>query len=271
MKNQKASEIKYLVFDVESVPDPRLILKTRYPHEELSDEEAVRKYQGEMLETTDGRSSFIPVTYQYPISICVAKVLSDFTLEDIVCLDEPHFRTSEMVKLFWRGVEDIYKNASLVTFNGRGFDLPLLELMAFRYGFQAKRHFTDKFAGRFRFGPKHIDLQDWLSNYNAIRMNGGLDLLAKIIGKPGKMGTSGDKVYEMFLNGEIRKINDYCVHDVLDTYFVFLRTRVMTGQISIEREQDIVRFTKEFLMDSREKIPALEEYIENWGDWEPWP
>lgn len=102
-------------------------------------------------------------------------------------------------------------------------------------------------------------------------MNGGLNLLAKVIGKPGKMGTTGDKVYEMFLEGKIREINDYCVHDVLDTYFVFLRTRVISGDLPLDREQEIVRLTKKFIEENQERIPAFAEYLKNWGDWDPWP
>jgi len=264
-------DVKYLVFDVESVPDSKLIKLVKYPDEDLDDVAAVRKFQAEILETTNGSSDFIPVTFQYPISICIAKVRADFTLEGIVCLDEPEFRTEDMVRKFWSGIEKQYNDASIVTFNGRGFDIPILELMAYRYGFSAKRHFKDKFAGRFRFGTKHIDLQDWLSNYNAIRMTGGLNLLAKILGKPGKMSTKGSEVYDMFLEGKIQEINDYCIHDVLDTYFVFLRTRVMLQEISIEREQEIVKLAKNFVEENIEKIPALQEYYDNWGDWTPWP
>jgi len=234
--SSKYEEVKYLVFDVESVPDARLIKKVKYPEEDLDEVSAVRKYQSEILESSNGTTDFIPVTFQYPISICIAKLREDFTLIDIVSLDKPHFRPSEMVRLFWHGVENLYDHASLVTFNGRGFDIPLLELMAFRYGFTVKRHFRDKWAGRNRFSTKHIDLQDWLSNYNAIRMNGGLNLLAKVLGKPGKMSTKGDEVYDIFLEGRISDINDYCIHDVLDTYFVFLRTRVLMCEITLETE-----------------------------------
>lgn len=269
--SSKYEEVKYLVFDVESVPDARLIKKVKYPEEDLDEVSAVRKYQSEILESSNGTTDFIPVTFQYPISICIAKLREDFTLIDIVSLDKPHFRPSEMVRLFWHGVENLYDHASLVTFNGRGFDIPLLELMAFRYGFTVKRHFRDKWAGRNRFSTKHIDLQDWLSNYNAIRMNGGLNLLAKVLGKPGKMSTKGDEVYDIFLEGRISDINDYCIHDVLDTYFVFLRTRVLMGEITLEREQEIVQLAKLFIYNNMDRVPAFKEYYENWGDWDPWP
>jgi len=102
-------------------------------------------------------------------------------------------------------------------------------------------------------------------------MIGGLNLLAKVLGKPGKMSAKGDMVYDMFLNGELQKINDYCIHDVLDTYFVFLKTRVLQGDINTAKEQDIVQRAKFFVYNNRERIPACKEYFDNWGDWEPWP
>ncbi|HDP79270.1 MAG TPA: 3'-5' exonuclease [Spirochaetes bacterium] len=263
--------IKYLVFDVESVPDTRLIKMVKYPGMDITEQEAVKRFQEEILTNSGGASYFIPVTFQYPIAVCVAKVRADFSLDDVVLLDEPEFRTREMVRLFWHGIENLYGDASLVTFNGRGFDIPLLELMAFRYGFTIKRHMRDKFGSRYRFGTKHIDLHDWLSNFNAIKMQGGLNLLAKVLGKPGKMETTGDEVYDMFLEGKIREINDYCSYDVLDTYFVFLRSRVMLGELAIQKEQELVQAARRFINENQGRFPAFKTYNDNWGDWDPWP
>ena len=264
-------DTKYLVFDVESVPDARLINMVRYSDKNYSDEEAVKVYKDYLLEQSGGVSDFIPATFQYPVSICIAKLKEDFTLHDIVSLDEPKFRAKAMTQAFWYGIEELYDHASFITFNGRGFDIPLLELMAYRYGISAKRHFKDKFAGRYRFGTKHIDLQDVLSNYGAIRMNGGLNLLAKIIGKPGKMDVSGDAVYDMYKQGKMQEINNYCIHDVLDTYFVFLRTRLVTKMITQAEEADIIKAARNFLEENVERFPAVTEYLNNWKDTPPWP
>ncbi|MFH0976890.1 MAG: 3'-5' exonuclease [Spirochaetota bacterium] len=264
-------EIKYLVFDIESVPDGKLIKKVKYAGMEITEKEAIAKYQEEILTNSDGQTFFIPVTFQYPVSVCVAFIKEDFSLSDIKLLDEPEYRTAVIVKSFWDMAEFSHKEASLVTFNGRGFDIPLMELMAFRYGYTIKRHMKDKFGSRYRFGTKHIDLHDWLSNFNAIRMNGGLNLLAKTLGKPGKMEAKGDEVYDMFTAGKLKEINDYCTHDVLDTYFVFLRTRVLLGELSIDREQKLVKSTLEFLKANAEKRPAFGIYLKCCGECNPWP
>src|SRR5207244_7100096 len=138
-------------------------------------------------------SDFLPVTFQIPVAVCVLRVAADYTLQALTCLDAPEYRSEEIVRKFWLGTSR-YK-AKLITFNGRGFDLPLLELAAFRYGCSAKTYFAN---GRKRFdGQRHIDLMDWLTNYGASRLAGGLNLLSKLLGKPGKMEIAGHQVYDL--------------------------------------------------------------------------
>ncbi|MFW6366585.1 MAG: 3'-5' exonuclease [Spirochaetota bacterium] len=255
-------DIKYLVFDVESVPDGKLIKLIKYPDDEITEDEAVVRFQNEILEITDGKSNFIPPTFQYPICVVIAKVDEKFELKEIVSLDEGNFSPEEMTRKFWYGIEVLYKKASLVTFNGRGFDVPLLELMGYRYGFNMSRHFTDKYGTRYRFGTRHIDLQEYLSNYNATKMAGGLNLLAKVLGLPGKMETSGEQVYEMHRDGKMKEINDYCIHDVLDTYFVFLRTRVNLGKLSQEDELKLYNAARQYMLKDSSHSDAYSIYME---------
>lgn len=228
----------YLVFDIETIPDGRLIQKTKYPDENLSEEEAVQRARVEARALSSTGSDFLSLSLQFPVAVCVAKVARDFQLLSLSCLDEPRFRTAELVRGFWRGV-DHYK-AKLVSFNGRGFDVPVLELGAFRYGVAVPHHFAKKNGTRFRYGEDHIDLMDFFTNHGAFRLAGGLNLLAKLLGKPGKMDIQGADVYDLYRAGELKAINDYCTYDVLDTYFVFLRSRVLLGQLTPEREQALV-------------------------------
>jgi predicted PolB exonuclease-like 3'-5' exonuclease len=256
----------FLVLDTESVPDGKLLGLVKYPGEGLSPEEAVRRAQAEARERSHTSSDFLPVTFQYPVAVCVARVGPDFVLQGLTCLDGPYFRPCQIVEQFWRGLAR-YPRARLVTFNGRGFDLPLLELAAFRYGCSAVEHFR---RGRNRYNG-HLDLMDWLSNFGAYRLTGGLDLLSKMLGKPGKMEVSGDQVYAMSQAGKVREINDYCTFDTLDTYFVFLRTRVLTGDLTLEAERDVVVRAKAWITEKATEMPCLRQYLANWGDWQPWP
>ncbi len=250
----------FLIVDTESIPDGDLIAAVKYPGEGLTPEEAIDRAQCEAREASLTGSDFLPVTFQIPVAVCVVRVGSDFGLQAFTCLDAPHFRSEEIVKKFWFG-HSMYPKAKLVTFNGRGFDLPLLELAAFRYGVSAKDHYL----GRDRYrGP--LDLMEWFTNFGGCRMTGGLNLLAKLIGKPGKMGVAGDQVYQMHRDGQFQAINDYCLCDTLDTYFVFLRTRVLTGDIGQAREAELVAQAKQFLESKADEFPVLTQYLAEWRD-----
>ena len=81
----------------------------------------------------------------------------------------------------------------------------------------------------------------------------------------------GGQVQQCHDEGLLEQIHGYCRCDVLDTYFVFLRTRVMTGEISLERESEIVANTKQWLEAKQATLPGLSTYLEHWGDWiSPW-
>jgi predicted PolB exonuclease-like 3'-5' exonuclease len=257
----------YLVLDTESIPDGRLLSLVKYAEDNPPPEEAVRRAQAEAREQSRSGSDFLPVSYQVPVAVCVARVSPEYELLKLTCLDAPQFRPREIVGEFWRGLAR-HNRVKLVTFNGRGFDLPLLELAAFRYGCCGRDYFL---SNRNRYQGNHLDLMDWLTNFNAYRLVGGLDLLSKILGKPGKMDIHGEKVYDMYRAGQAQEINDYCMFDTLDTYFVFLRTRVVAGEISLGQEQQLVRHAKQWITDKVKELPALSQYLDNWGDWAPWP
>ena len=163
-----------------------------------------------------------------------------------------------------------------MTFNGRGFDLPLLELAAFRYGlqvpgwFQTKTKSFDQPRNRYNI-QSHIDLCELLTNFGATRFTGGLNLAANLLGKPGKMDVHGDMVQDMYEAGKLAEINDYCRCDVLDTYFVFLRSRVLSGELTLEAEQQIIANTKDWISEQNASVQAYADYLEHWGDWpNPW-
>jgi 3'-5' exonuclease len=267
------TNVRYLVFDIESVTDGDLLAKTKYPGDQLSAQQAIQKYRSFLMQKYE--SDFIPYTFQIPISIVVGKVAADFSLLDLVSLDEPGFRPHVVTQHFWLGWEK-YKRPTLVSFNGRTFDIPLLELAAFRYGISLAKWFRwrdksyEQPRHRYNF-EGHFDLQEVLTNFGASRLNGGLNLAANLIGKPGKLDVEGSMVQDMFDAGKLREIDDYCRCDVLDTYFVFLRTMVLIGEIELAREQELVQQTKEWLEENSLKRPIYSTYLAAWGNWtSPW-
>jgi len=268
-----SQDVRYLIFDVESVADGDLIGKTRYPQRDLSAAEAIGRFRQELL-TSSGRD-FIPYTYHIPVAIVIAKVRADFSLIEIVSLDQPEHRPHIMTKHFWTGWE-AYEQPTWVTFNGRTFDIPLMEHAAFRYGVAVPRWFNleqrayEQNRNRYNLNS-HFDLQEILTNFGSTWFRGGLNLAASLLGKPGKMSVQGDMVYDLYCAGKVAEINEYCRCDVLDTYFVFLRTKVLMGKITLAQEHALVLQAKELLESQVSQHPAYAQYLEQWGDWHnPW-
>jgi predicted PolB exonuclease-like 3'-5' exonuclease len=263
----------FLVMDTESVPDGRLLTLTKFKDGQLTPEEAVALAQAEARDRSASGSDFLPVTFQFPVAVCILRVGADFSLQALTCLDAPYFRPRKITEAFWAGLnsykEKYRERIKLVTFNGRCFDMPLLEQAAFRYGCNCGRDYFQ--SSRNRFGGGHIDLLELLTNYNAIRYTGGLNLLSKLLGKPGKMEVSGEQVYQMYLDGQVQAINEYCMFDTLDTYFVFLRTRVIMGEFSLADEHRLALRARQWIESRVPELPALRQYLDCWGEWNPWP
>ena len=264
-------QVSYFIFDIETIADGDLVSKIRYPNEGLTAAEALARYRAQLLAETG--KDVLPVTFMLPISVAVAKVDADYQLLDVAVLDPPKFRPHVITRHFWQGW-NAYGRPTLVSFNGRGYDVPVLELAAYRYGYPVPAWFNVEARtyeqARNRYNSHaHLDLLDLLSNFGASRLSGGLNLLANLIGKPGKSGVDGSQVQGMYEAGEVVAINDYCRCDVLDTYFVFLRTRVLLGKLTVEDEHRIVAQAKDWLEQQSESIPAYQHYLSHWGDWHP--
>lgn len=267
------AQVRYLIFDVEAVADGDLIQRVRYPDDSLTADEAIAKYRAELVAERGDGKDFIPYTFMLPISVAIAKIGGDYRLQDLLLLDAPQYRPAVITRKFWQGWEH-YRKPTFVTFNGRGYDLPLMELAAYRYGYPLPNWFNvdeKSFAqARNRYNTdSHLDLMDLITNFGASRPVGGLNLLANLIGKPGKTGIDGSKVQDMYNAGHVQEINDYCRCDVLDTYFVFLRTRVLLGKLKLEEEHVLVEEAKVWLESQAEQIPAYRHYLSHWGDWRP--
>ena len=158
---------------------------------------------------------------------------------------------AEIVKRFFDGI-DRY-TPDLVSWNGGGFDLPVLNYRALKHGIQAPRYWEIGESDRdfkwnnyqSRYHWRHTDLMDVLANFNP-RANAKLDEIASMLGFPGKLGMDGSKVWETYLDGGIRDIRNYCETDVINTWLVYLRFEYMRGNLDdkdLAREFELVRST----------------------------
>ena len=174
----------------------------------------------------------------------------------------------ELVQRFFEGI-DRY-SPELVSWNGAGFDLPVLHYRALLHGVRSPRYWETGDEDRSfrynnylsRFHWRHIDLMDVLAGFQN-RARAPLDAIATMLGFPGKMGMAGDKVWDCYRQGGIKQIRDYCETDVLNTYLVYLRFQYMRGHLDdtgLEEEYERVR---EVLRDSGEQ--HLQDFLAAWS------
>lgn len=222
-----------LVFDIETRIDKALLRATQFAGLAISDEEAYERMRDQLRHESGGRSDFFPVTYHVPISIALVGAGDDGGLPGIEVLGADRLGEDGLVREFWRRVEAL--DGPLVSFNGRGFDLPVLELHALRLGCALPRYCgNDRTGLRQRFG-RHLDLHDWLGNFGAARLRGGLDLIAKLVGLPGKGDVAGGDVQRLWERGAWAEIHRYCADDAVQTYCVWLRVEQLRGRLGAER------------------------------------
>jgi predicted PolB exonuclease-like 3'-5' exonuclease len=166
-------------------------------------------------------------------------------------LGSPEDDEGQLIQRFYDGIEKY--TPQLVSWNGGGFDLPVLHYRGLLNGVVAGRYWDqgeDDREFRFnnyigRYHQRHIDLMDLLALYQP-RNNVPLDDVARLMGLPGKLGMDGSQVWTAYREGRITDIRNYCETDVLNTWLVFLRFQLMRGAISADqhaREVALVRTT----------------------------
>ena len=152
-------------------------------------------------------------------------------------LGEPDSPEKELVTKLLRGYRASH-TPDLISWNGSGFDLPVLHYRALLHGVQAPRYWEmgeNESSFRYnnylsRFHWRHLDLMDVLSAWQG-RSRASLNDIATLLGFPGKLGFGGDQVWDTWQKGDIGAIRDYCETDVLNTYLIWLRFQFMRGQL----------------------------------------
>lgn len=223
--------MSYLVFDVETRIDKALLRQVLFPHENIDDEQAFRSAREQVRRETDGRTDFLAASFHVPVSIALGYTSREGVLEEVTILKADRMGEAGIVRDFWRRLDAF--SGTLVSFNGRGFDLPVLEWQALRHRCSAPRYFGERNGFRVRFG-RHFDLYDFLTNHGAARLRGGLNLLARLLGLPGKVDVSGADVERLWQRGDFESVHRYCARDVIQTYFLLVHVEHLRGRLSDE-------------------------------------
>jgi len=251
------------VFDIETVPDVASA-RSLLDLDGLDDKDVANiMFQQRRQET--GGSEFL--RHHLHRVVAISAVLKTPDTVKVWSLGDRDASEKELIQRFFDGVERF--TPTLVSWNGSGFDLPVLHYRALLHGVVAPRYWDTGDDDRdfkwnnyiSRYHSRHTDLMDVIAAYQP-RANAPLDQIASMLGFPGKMGMSGAKVWDNFQAGDIDGIRNYCETDVLNTYLVFLRFEMMRGHLSeqqYEKECDLLR---ESLIT--ENKAHLNEFLEVW-------
>jgi predicted PolB exonuclease-like 3'-5' exonuclease len=236
--------MRCLAFDIETVPDTKLGAQLLGLHD-ISDEDVAKAMFFNQMQ--ERGTDFLPLYQHRVVAISAAWRSADGF--KVWSLGDEDSDEKELVQRFYDGI-DRY-TPELVSWNGGGFDLPVLHYRALLHGVQSPRYWEmgdedrsfryNNYLSRFHW--RHIDLMDVLAGFQN-RARAPLDAVATMLGFPGKMGMAGDKVWSSFLDGGIRNIRNYCETDVLNTYLVYLRFQHMRGLLddaALAEEFQLVR------------------------------
>jgi hypothetical protein len=233
-------------FDIETVPDVEFGRRF-WDLDDLSDEDVGTAMT--FMRQQQAGTDFLPLHQQRIVAISVTFRTADSF--KVWSLGDEDADEAELVRRFFDGI-DRY-SPDLVSWNGGGFDLPVLHYRALKHGVQAPRYWETGESDRdfkwnnylSRFHWRHVDLMDVIAGFQP-RGRASLDQMAVMLGFPGKLGMSGGKVWETYLKGGIRDIRNYCETDVLNTWLIYLRFEFMRGNLdekALQREYALVRET----------------------------
>ena len=222
-----------LVFDLETIPDVSGLRTLLGSDAALSDAEVAAQAFSARREKTG--SDFLQHHLHRVAAIsCVFRDDEGFRVRSLGSLDDAE---PKLIQDFYRIVERY--TPQLVSWNGGGFDLPVLNYRALIHGINAARFWEMGDEDRdfkwnnylSRYQTRHLDLMDHLAMYTG-RANAPLDDLAKLCGFPGKMGVDGSQVWSLYQEGRLQEIRDYCETDVVNTYLVYCRYQLLRGRLT---------------------------------------
>jgi 3'-5' exonuclease len=254
--------VNVLVFDIETVPDTQLGRRL-HGLDGLSDADVARAMF--TLRRQSQGTDFLAHPQQRIVAIsCVLRSREGLK---VWSLGDPDSSEEELIRRFFDGLERF--TPDLVSWNGGGFDLPVLQYRALRAGIRAERYWeTGESDTAFRYNNylsrfhwRHMDLMDILAGFQG-RARAPLVEVAALLGLPGKLGFSGAQVWDAFMAGEIVRIRQYCETDVLNTYLIYLRFELMRGRFTAERYAEEVARVKALLAAGTE--PHFAEFLRAW-------
>ncbi|CZE47038.1 3'-5' exonuclease [Campylobacter geochelonis] len=256
------------VFDCETVPDTQSLLRVLekevvdscYESSDTSEEKVLNhkklSYKAMEVFKEKNGSDFLPVCFHQVVSI--SAVMADKFGKFLRVNTIEGENEEQIITKFLKFINS--HQPRLISFNGRGFDLPMLMVRAMRYNISAPAYFEvenrefnknkwenyrSRYDGRF-----HLDLLDHISEFRAVS-GLKLDNLCCALNLPGKYEVEGSQVLELFYDKKQDKIDEYCQSDTLNTYWLFLKYELLRGNLTLEDYASYLDAMSEYLLKER--------------------
>jgi 3'-5' exonuclease len=257
--------IPILVFDIETIPDVAGIRRLDDLPDSMGDVEVADYAFAARREKTG--SDFLPHHLQRVAAIsCVFRDRSGLRVRSLGAVEDGE---AALIQSFYRVIEKY--TPQLVSWNGGGFDLPVLHYRALVHGISASRYWDlgeddrdfkwNNYIGRYHL--RHLDLMDLLAMYQP-RASAPLDAMARLCGFPGKLGMDGSAVYPAYLEGRTEEVRRYCETDAMNTYLLYCRFQKMRGGFNEAEYATEIAFVRQTLAGIDE--PHWREYLAAWPD-----
>ncbi len=256
-----------LVFDIESIPDIAGLRALGHGSADATDAEVYAGWVEQRKER--GQSDFMPLHLQRVLVIsAVFRNAEGLRVHSFV--DRDGHSEGRIIQTFFNTVEKHVPQ--LVSWNGGGFDLPVLHYRGLKHGVVADKYWDmgeddrefkwNNYLSRYHL--RHLDLMDLLAMYQP-KNNAPLDAMAKLCGFPGKLGMDGSAVYGTYLDGKLDDIRRYCETDVMNTYLMYCRFQKMRGGLTEAEYTQEIAFVKETLGNLVPEQSHWDEYLRAWG------
>ena len=252
-----------LVFDIETIPDVEGLRRLLDLDSALSPAEVAELAFSRRREATG--NDFLPLHQHRVVAISCA--LRDRDSFRVWSLGEAADGEAKLIQRFFDGIEKY--TPQIVSWNGGGFDLPVLHYRGMLHGVHAARYWDQGEDDRefkwnnyiSRYHARHLDLMDLLAMYQP-RGAAPLDQFAQLLGFPGKIGLEGSQVWPAWQAGNIAQIRGYCEADVANTYLVYLRFQLMRGALTTEKYQQEITLVRSTLEKAPD--PHWREFLQLW-------
>jgi len=260
-----------LVFDIETIPDIEGGQKI-YDLEGL-DDKSTAKAMYHLRQQQTGHDS-LPLHLHKIVAISVVyRGMGDNMDHEVLVrsLGDEQSTEAELLTAFFAEIQQ--RTPTLVSWNGSGFDLPVIHYRSLKNSISAPTYWDqgnindefrhDNYLNRHH--QRHTDLKDVLASYNH-NATASLNDIALLLGFPGKTGMDGSftakgSVWQEYQAGNLKSIRDYCETDVLNTYLIYLRYQLMRGELKTEALEQEFLLLRDYL---KQGDTHLTQFLKTW-------